>query len=269
MTSKAAAAASSEMFRQSWSLYQKLVASNGMSHVEAYRSLHCALKRHMDYRPFHFVDLACGCATHSSQALQNTKVERYTGIDMSETALSFARQSIQPLNVQKELLVGDFCDYKNILEKSTQNQTGTNTRNNNNNNNNNDKPLDVVWVGLSLHHLETPAKASFMQMIANHVSPSDGMLLIYEPICLPGQTREDYYERFQTVSQQLWSELLDATEIHLLFEHVTQQDIPESNETWLALGKEAGFSHGELIFSDPFGLYSAFCFRMVATEKNS
>ena len=115
------------------------------------------------------------------------------------------------------MLLGDFCDYPNLNDNNS---------------------IDVIWVGLSLHHLETADKAAFLKTVHNALAQEDGLLLIYEPICLPGQSRQDYYERFQRVGRELWSDIFNPSEFEQLFEHVTQQDIPEPNQDWLTLGKD-------------------------------
>ena len=254
--------AAAELFRKSWNTYQKIVQSNKMSHVEAYRSLQVTLNKRMNHRrSFHFLDLACGDATHSCLALKgNTNCTRYTGIDLSETALEYARQSIQqhlPTTVtSKELLLGDFCDYESIIKKRNGTKNTTNYKE--------DERLDVVWVGLSLHHLETEEKGTFMKTVTKNLAPDDGLFMIYEPTIFQkdSQNRDEYNDHITTVVNTMWCDVLDKEELELVLEHAYAQDLPETTEHWIQLGKDAGFQDVEIMYEDPNQMYAAFCFHM-------
>ena len=50
------------------------------------------------------------------------------------------------------------------------------------------EPADVVWIGLSLHHLATADKLTLMRE-ARAVVGEDGRFLIYEPTCRDGEGR--------------------------------------------------------------------------------
>jgi hypothetical protein len=44
------------------------------------------------------------------------------------------------------------------------------------------EPADVVWIGLALHHLQTPDKQVLMREVRAVVGDG-GRFLIYEPVC--------------------------------------------------------------------------------------
>ena len=206
-----------------------------MGHAEAYDVLSQILVREID-KPFSFLDLACGDAYYSSRALRDTNVNHYTGIDLSEAALRAATEELKRLTCEIELIKGDFKEFERLAERLT----------------------DVIWIGLSLHHLDKGGKAHFTKRVYEALS-EQGVFLIYEPVYLEDEDRASYLRRIERIIRSTWTTLSDE-EIKILLEHVRTTEIPESRDTWLKLGKEAGFGTAEKIFSEPSGLYSLFKF---------
>ena len=94
----------SKFFRTNWAVYRKIIENNYMGHAEAYSKLRKILIGEME-RPFSFLDLACGDAYYSSRFLRGTNVARYTGIDLSEAALSAARDELEILECGKAIII--------------------------------------------------------------------------------------------------------------------------------------------------------------------
>jgi SAM-dependent methyltransferase len=226
----------SKYFRRNWGAYRKIIENNYMGHVEAYGALRRVLANERK-KPFSFLDLACGDAYYTSRSLVGTQVAEYTGIDLSEEALKVARDELKRLDCKKELKLGDLNEFGTLTES----------------------PHDVVWVGLSLHHLDTGEKASFMKR-ANDALSEDGLFLIYEPVFIDGEDRDSYFERIKRIIESSWTGLT-GEEIKTLLEHIKRTEIPEAADTWVRLGKDAGFRTAEKIFSEPSGLYSIFMYR--------
>ena len=101
-----------------------------------------------------------------------------------------------------------------------------------------DEPVNIVWVGQSLHHLRAGEKQDFMRRVRT-LFTGDGLFLMWEPTCLEGEDREGWIERFGRMRPE-WSMLTD-TEFATFYSHVRASDYPETSMTWLALGREAGF----------------------------
>ena len=122
------------------------------------------------------------------------------------------------------------------------------------------EPADVVWIGLSLHHLQTPDKLTLMRE-ARGVLGGKGRILIYEPTRPDGEDRDGYLARFARVQpaaldrarRREWARILD---------HVTRCDLPETAAGWPALGREAGFARAEQLFVAPTDLYRLFASRL-------
>lgn len=227
---------SSEFFRKSWDAYRKILKGNYMSHVEAYAVLGEVLKTEAEV-PFNFLDLACGDAYYSSRALEDTQVSSYTGIDLSEAALEKARNELMMLNCEKELMIGDLGEFHNLISE----------------------PYRVVWLGLSLHHFDTEGKEKIMKRVCERLT-DDGIFLIYEPVFLDGEDRAGYNVRIKNIIESTWTGL-DTDETEFLLEHVRETELPERVETWIELGKQAGFSMGENLYIAPSELYGLFKYK--------
>lgn len=224
---------STEIFIKNWAIYRKIIENNNMSHSQGYAKLREILLNEMK-SPFSFLDLACGDAYYSSRTLKDTKAKKYIGIDVSADALSFAKKELDNTGLESTLIRSDFSDFDNIIEK----------------------PVDVVWVGFSIHHLESADKLEFMKKVKNTLSEG-GLFMIYEPILLEGENVALYYERFKETFYLHWTGL-SKEEGDSLLEHVRESERPETTRDWIRLGKDAGFNKAEKVFSEKTGLYEIF-----------
>jgi SAM-dependent methyltransferase len=222
-----------DLFRRHWDIYRKVVENDHMSHKAAYGVLGEILRTEVD-RPFSFADLACGDAYSSSRCLADSQVLEYTGIDLSEWALKLAEQELQRLETPRRLICGRFEELDRYLDRNQ----------------------DVLWVGLSIHHLSRPEKLRFMEKAKRMLAPG-GLFLIYEPIYSEEDSAGTYAERFRDLATGRWLGLT-ASELDTVCEHVGGFDVPELPEQWIRLGHEAGFGSADRLYTDPTGLYSLF-----------
>src|SRR5215467_10728412 len=225
-----------EAFRHQWQIYSKVVDNDYLSHHEVMAVLHRELVTDVN-QPFRFLDLACGDARLTVAALQGSSVIHYHGIDLSAPALAMARQTVKSLACPVELEEQDFV-------------TAMRDR---------PEPADVAWIGLALHHLQTPDKGVLMREVRATVGDS-GRFLIYEPVCHEGESRPAYLDRFEQINRSGWAELT-LDEWAAMLAHVRAADIPEPAFVWAQLGRDAGFSDVCALFTDPTGFYTVFRFR--------
>ena len=52
--------------------------------------------------------------------------------------------------------------------------------------------------------------------------------------------------------------MLDESEWEQIDQHVTNCDLPGTADTWLQLGRDAGFASAEQVFLDPTGFYGLY-----------
>lgn len=222
------------LFQDEWNAYRKVVENNVLFHREAYGHLRRLLTTEVD-RPFRFLDIACGDASASAGALRGTKVSEYRGIDFSAAALRLAATALSDLGCPVILEERDFRE-------------ALGGRGN---------LADVIWIGLSLHHLQTPEKLVFLREIRNALAPG-GRLMIYEDAGPVGDTRAAWMARWDA-QRPAWAAFSEA-EWQLLRGHVNAADYPEPADVWLKLGRDAGFSSTREIYVTPSDLFRLYCF---------
>ena len=229
-------AAAEEQFAKAWGTYQKIVDHDYAGHREVYGILHRILAHEMP-GPFRFLDLACGDARGVVGALAGTRVCHYHGVDLSRPALDLAARALEALDCPVELDQRDFVAA--MADRP--------------------EPADLVWIGLSLHHLESPDKEVIMRE-ALGVLGGTGAMVIYEPTCREGESREAYVERFAATTKTRWR-ALDPAEWRSIEEHVARCDLPETPTGWQRLARDAGFTRTEELFTAATDLYRMFRFR--------
>lgn len=225
-----------QTFRHQWQAYSKLVDQDYFAHQAVREVLQRVLVEQVN-RPFRFLDLACGDASLTVAALRGTPVIHYHGIDLSAPALALARKTVEALSCPVEL---EQADYVSAMRERSE-------------------PADVVWIGLSLHHLQTPDKEVLMREVRAAVGAA-GLFLIYEPIRHEGESRPAYLDRFEQIHHAAWA-ALTPDEWATILAHVRSGDFPEPPSVWAQLGRDAGFADVRELFTDPTGFFKVFCFR--------
>jgi len=225
-----------EVFRHQWQVYRRMVDKDYFAHRDVYRILHRILREAVA-RPFRFLDLACGDAGGIVDALRDTMVCSYHGIDLSEAALGLASRNLAVLGCRVELEERDFVEAMRERPPSG----------------------DVIWIGLSLHHF-TPSVKRELMAAARRVVGNDGLFLIYEPTLREAETREDYIGRAERSIRALTT-TLRRNEMDEVVRHVRTCDLPETASTWTAMAQEAGFDWVQQLFAGPDDLFALFSFR--------
>src|SRR5215471_13163797 len=112
-TERALDEAALALFEQQWQLYRKVVDNNLLFHHEAYARLHRILIDEA-FESFRFLDIACGDARATVEALRGTRVAHYHGIDLSQPALDLASEALEeltcPVTLERRDFVEALCD---------------------------------------------------------------------------------------------------------------------------------------------------------------
>lgn len=224
-----------EAFFQEWRIYRKVVEHNYLYHREVYTLLHEFLLSRL-CRPFTLLDLGCGDAESIVQALEGTAVSGYVGVDLAKGALALAGKNLCRLPCGHRLVEKDYYEF--MRQSPAQ--------------------AEVIWMGLTFHHLPLPQKAAFLGL-ARQTLPPGGHLLMFEPTLLEGETREQFLDRSLGVAWRLW-QALSREEMQKLDDHVSRCDFPEEVSVLTRMGREQGFSEVGLLFQDPRRIYSFMCF---------
>lgn len=222
------------LFQRQWQIYRKLVENNYLFHREAYDRLHRILVDEA-VQPFRFLDVACGDASASIVALKGTRIAHYHGIDSCKTALELASETLESLACPVTLDQSDFVEA--LRDRS--------------------EPVDVAWIGLSLHHLLTPEKLTVMRQMRSLVGVH-GLFLIYEDASPDGEDRDAWLRRWD-LQKSSWT-AFTGEEWQAVTAHVHAADFPETASQWNSLGYEAGFGRVRELFVSPTDLFRMYCF---------
>ena len=221
-------------FFSQWDIYRLCIEHNTLFHREVGEMLSREL--HARAEPFTFLDLACGDADLTAAALHGTKVSAYTGVDFSAPALALAVNKVAQLACPQTLHESDFTEF--LRSK--------------------DEIFDVIYLGLSLHHLEREAKRVTMKHL-RRATATGGTFYLFEPILHGGEGREGYVERWARAMAGPYDPFPAAAR-DALREHVTESERPESAEDYHSFAREAGFNRGEVLFTDSGNFYALFKF---------
>jgi hypothetical protein len=228
--------AAMEIFQNQWEVYRKFLKYDYLSNAEACAALRRFLGVEVS-RPFRFLDLACGDASGVVSALEATPIELYRGVDLSAPALALAAGNLAALPCTVRLDEADFGGAMRNLQR----------------------PEDIVWISLSLHHLDTAGKLAFMAEVRDGIDPH-GAFLVYEPTRRDGEDRPAYLDRFEDIGRRQWTALTPA-EFAEALKHVRTCDLPETVSDWETLGRQAGFSSTKELYKSPTDLFRLFLYQ--------
>jgi hypothetical protein len=157
----------------------------------------------------------------------------YEAVDISVVAIELAKENLGAISSPKKFTQGDF--FHHVRDRSGQ--------------------CDVIFIGLSLHHLPLADKARFFSAVRPRLSLG-GRLIFYEPVCEASETRDAVLARWWE-SARHWA-ALSAGELEKGRQHVFGNDFPESAETYNKLASAAGFRGAEVRYLDEERLYAVF-----------
>lgn len=221
------------LFRTSWSIYDAIAAENYMFHREIYALVTGRLHDRAAAGSYTLLDLGCGNARFLAPSLRSAPPERYTGVDLSPTALAEARDYLEGVE-GVDLHEGDMVAF--VVSSG-------------------ERP-DVIFTGYAVHHLPSTAKARLFEACAAALAPG-GELLMVDVARDEGQDRDTYIAAYLDLMRTKWS-AVPAAMIEEACDHVAAHDQPETVSDLFAVAKAAGFSHAEVL--DQHGPHHLFRF---------
>jgi SAM-dependent methyltransferase len=229
---------STTAFFDVWHTYRKVVAANYMHHMEIKAHIEQMLHAQFVGRPFSFLDLGCGDAATLAPLLASMAVQRYKGVDLSETALALAAENLKALSCPVELVCGDILA---ALEADT-------------------GLYDVVYTSFALHHLSTEQKAEFFRRVAQRLA-KDGLLLLTDIVREEDESLPVYLRRYCDWLRSDWGSL-NAEEKASACDHILNNDRPETFSVLQALAQAGEL--GDAVTVARYGCHRVLCFRRPA-----
>ncbi len=230
---------SNEFFDNQWKIYQKVLNSNYMGHREIYDVLHKFLLSYFQ-KPFKILELGCGDASFTAQALLNTSVESYKGIDLSQAALEIGNSNMAAIKCSKTFIEGDFSELVPQLVKNQQDS------------------FDAILISFALHHLLLKQKDYVIGNLSNLLI-NNGVLILIDFVHKQDENRETFIRRYLEAVQKNWS-LLTPEEYSMVENHISQSDFPETQETLYSIAQKHNFNRVECLYCDSLDTTQLLCF---------
>ncbi|MFH7030732.1 MAG: class I SAM-dependent methyltransferase [Heteroscytonema crispum UTEX LB 1556] len=230
---------SNEMFNDQWNLYQKVLSNNYMEHREIYGVLHEFLVSYFQ-KPFKMLELGCGDASFSVQALLNTTITCYQGIDLSEVALEIALNNMALINCETSFTQGDFSELVPELVKSQPHD------------------FDAILASFTLHHLTLEQKDCIIGQLSRLVK-AGGVFILIDVVRREAEDRDTYLKRYLDNLRQNWS-ALTSQEIAMVEDHIYSSDFQETQKILYELGRKHNFIHFDCLYHDLLDTSQVLCF---------
>lgn len=218
MTSLSTPSDINTFFNQQWQTYHRVLSHNYMKHRELATLLNDYLLATFP-RAYSLLDLGCGDASFSVEALRGTPLASYVGVDLSQPALDLAAVMLREIRCRQHLLHGEISAVASDL--LAQNRS-----------------FDAILASFSIHHLSLDAKDQLIGTLRSLLNPG-GVFLMIDLVARSGETRGQFLKRYITGVRSTWTALEDD-EIESIAEHIESCDFPESCETFRKLAVAHG-----------------------------
>jgi len=210
-------------------VFDALQEHDAMHHRTVYGLLRRIFMEYTD--GFDILDVGCGDGSHMVAALHVTRVTSYMGVDNSREAVDAARSNLSPLTCPVHIVHGDWRAVMDLPDAS----------------------LDVIWMGLFLHHLPHELKEEFLSRARCILRPG-GVLLAHDPLPGSGESREQYIERLESHGRTRWG-FLFPEDFEMLRRHWSVHGRQESYPVLRDLALSAGFVRTDLLWTDGDAFY--------------
>ena len=208
----------SQIFNRNWEIYQKIIQANYMKHQELGNHVQQHLEEFNKNKYLKVLDIGCGDAQQITNQLQSFNVISYTGYDLSEKAIAFAKKNTRKLNTQVLFEVGSMED----LIKTDQNTYNT------------------IYSSFAIHHLTDAIKKEFIQH-CYHKTEQGGLFILIDIKRLPNQTTEEYKKSYADWIINQWH-ALSQDEKNAIIDHLYTCDIPVESSSYIKYATIAGFN---------------------------
>lgn len=202
-----------ELFKQNWTIYQKLISNNYMFHRQWNEATNDIIDKLKAHGPVHILDLGCGDASFI-RAIENPEwITSYTGIDLSPSALEYAANYLDPLNIKFSLITGR-------MEEMILKTTGK---------------YQLIYSSYAIHHLQDGLKIELLKDIYDRLD-DHGIFILIDVFRKQNQTREQYLRDYKNYMDDDWNALLTEDKV-LIYDHILNFDFPAligDAKSWLS-----------------------------------
>ncbi len=211
-------------------VFAKLRAHDRMCHGKVYAWLEGFLagRGRSDLR---LLDLGCNDARDMARVLAAGDVAAYTGADTDADCLDAARAYLADSPAVVDLRAADAREALAGLTRA----------------------VDVIWMGLLLHHFPRPEKARLFGQALAALRPG-GVLLTHDPLPGDGERADAFLKRFEQEIDAHWTELT-PDERRVLLDHWSRHGRHDAVDVVERQAREAGFRTVRRRLLDTAGFY--------------
>jgi len=207
------------LFNKNWQIYKKVIDANYMHHALFHDLIGEEISAMCEKGSIRFLDLGCGDASQLIDLLQEVDVETYVGYDLSDTALTIAKENFSFLDEKARFVEGRM---EVLLSED-------------------DQMYDMIHTSFAVHHLDDELKAAMISMISERLAPG-GIFIYVDVFRKHDMERAEYIHRYCDHMDQHWP-LLTLDEKKSIRDHVTDYDFPSSVAFILDQARSSGLEN--------------------------
>lgn len=202
-----------DLFDRQWVTYRTVVDHDLMEHRQLTGAINAAIHAWLAGRDAgaerpRMVDLGCGDLGVLAPMLRNLPLGCYAGLDLCAEVLPKAKATLGPVAFACQWQTQDLMDWAAAEPGPEQ--------------------VHLLHSSFAVHHLSDGDKLRFLQLAHRQLAP-DGMFLWADVFREPGETREDYLERYVERIHTTWTPL-DSDQKQQVIDHITTSDFPADRE---------------------------------------
>jgi ubiquinone/menaquinone biosynthesis C-methylase UbiE len=210
-----------------WSMYDAVVQADYMAHAELVDTLADWARKQP--QPLRIIDLGCGDAWLATHAFRDANVEKYLGVDVSDSAAELAREHIAIWQGRAEVAAGNLANFLHDVP---------------------DASANVVLASYSIHHFLSDAKIALITDCRRVLAPGGAFLWI-DAVRRDDESRDAYINRLTHVMQNDWTALTPDQRAGACT-HVRESDFPETGRWMLDHVAAAGFQTAATVLHNEF-----------------
>lgn len=226
-----------DLFRQGWKNYRLILEYDYLWHQLAADALERLISNRFAHaRHLRFLDLACGDAATTASVLNRFAASsgqpthptiEYLGVDDSPMALAEAARTEFVGGVETAFIESDFVEFLRT----------------------DDSRFDVIYVGMSAHHLGLARLREFFRGVRARLAPG-GVFVAFETFCLPDESRDEHMARLHAIIRKFWTRMPQDARDHVIA-HTAECDFPVTLADWNEAAKDACLKPGEFVLKSP------------------
>lgn len=211
-----------EIFKNSWSIYSKVVNKDYMTHKILNNSVRIKIDEKFGDESLRVIELGCGDGTQALEIFKSKNINYYYGCDLSEFAIKNSVELFSKFFGNFNFLCVDLLKFLGSQKNM----------------------FDIFYSSFTLHHLDLSEKRQVAGH-ANRLLDANGLVVIVDIFREPGQSRDSYLNTYMSAVSKTWLDF-DQLELDAIETHIRQNDFPETIEEYFNIFLDEGFPYSRV-----------------------